>query len=154
MHVLRNVHQALRPSGLLLDVHPTGDDAPIRAGGRGLGFVGGARFDRIVAATDAAVDEAVAAGLFEDVRRLEREVVDRYDDPGELLETAEEWSNLRLPAAARRRVRAATPPVDVLWHVVFRLLKKRPGGSAGAAAQASGSTGSPTRIRPGSSTSP
>jgi len=125
VHVLRNVHEALTPAGHVLDVHPTGADAPVRAGGVGLGFVDQREFRPIVAHSDTSVDALVADGLFDDVRRVEREIVEVYEDAEELFETADEWTNLRLRAPARRRVRAATPPFEVLWRVDFRLLRKR-----------------------------
>ena len=125
MHVLRNVEESLVPRGRLLDVHPTADDPPIRAAGRGIGFVDARRFRPVAATTEAAVDALVGAGSFEELRRLEREIEERYDDADELLETADEWEHLGIPAATRRRLRGAEPPFQVLWHVTFRLLRKR-----------------------------
>jgi hypothetical protein len=125
VHVLRNVDEALKPRGLLFDIHPTGDDAPIRASARGLGFIDARRFEPIVATTDAAVDALVGDGSFEDVRRVEREIEELYADAEDLLDTADEWTNLRIPAATRRRIRAAVPPLQLLWRVDFRLLRKR-----------------------------
>jgi hypothetical protein len=126
VHVLRNVDQALKPRGLLFDIHPTADDPPIRSSGRGLGFVDARRFEPIVATTNAAVDALVGDGSFEDVRRVERDVEELYADTEDLLQTADdEWTNLRIPAATRRRIRAAVPPLQLLWRVDFRLLRKR-----------------------------
>jgi hypothetical protein len=125
VHVLRNVEQSLKPRGWLLDVHPTADDPPIRAAGRGVGFVDSRRFQPVVATTNAAVDALVGDGAFEDVRRVEREIEELYTEADELIGTGEDWVNLRLSAATRRRIRAAEPPFQVLWHVDFRLLRKR-----------------------------
>jgi hypothetical protein len=125
VHVLRNVDEALKPRGLLFDIHPTADDAPIRAEGRGLGFVDARRFQPIVATTDAAVDALVGDGSFADVRRVEREIEELFAEAQDLLDSADEWTNLRIPAATRRRIRAAVPPVQLLWRVDFRLLRKR-----------------------------
>jgi hypothetical protein len=125
VHVLRNVDEALKPRGLLFDIHPTGDDVPIRASARGVGFIDARRFEPIVATTDAAVDALVGDGSFEDVRRVEREIEELYADAEDLLDTADEWTNLRIPAATRRRIRAAVPPLQLLWRVDFRLLRKR-----------------------------
>jgi hypothetical protein len=125
VHVLRNVEQSLKPRGLLFDIHPTADDPPIRASGRGVGFVDSRRFVPIVEATNAAVDALVAEGAFDDVRRVEREIEELYLDADELIGTGEDWETLSLPAATKRRIRAAEPPYRVLWHVDFRLLRKR-----------------------------
>ena len=125
MNVLRNVHQALVPQGLLLDVHPLGADFPVHAGGCGLGFVDARRFLRVVQAMDACVEAAVAEGLFEDVRSLRRRVAERFDDAAEALDHADGWVNLRLPAALRRRLAAAAEgPVEFVEAVVYRLLRK------------------------------
>ena len=125
MHVLRNVHGALRSRGLALDVHPLGLDFPVRAGGRGLGFVDASRFARIVDAMDAAVDRAIADGQFEDVRSLRRHVAERFDDASEALEQADGWVNLRMPGAVRRRLAGAgETPVEFVEAIRYRLLRK------------------------------
>jgi hypothetical protein len=124
VHVLRNVDEALKPRGRLFDIHPTADDPPIRAAGRGVGFIDARRFQPVVATTNAAVDALVGDGSFEDVRRVERDVEELYGDAEELIGTGDEWTNLRLPAATRRRIRAAEAPFQVLWRVDFRLLRK------------------------------
>ena len=125
MHVLRNVHGALRPGGHALDVHPIGLDFPVRAGSRGLGFVDASRFQRIVLAMDDLVDRAVADGLFEDVRSLRRHVAERFRDASEALEHADGWVNLRLPTGVRRRLAAASEtPVELVETVRYRLLRK------------------------------
>ena len=126
MHVLRRVHGALRPDGLLLDVHPLGLDFAVRAGRRGLGFVDTSRFARVVEAMNAGVEETVAEGLFEEVRTLRRHVAERFDDAAEALEEADGWEHLRLPAAVRRRLRQADEtPVEFIDTIRYRLLRKR-----------------------------
>jgi hypothetical protein len=125
VHVLRNVEQSLKPRALLLDVHPTADDPPIRAAGRGVGFVDARRFQPVVETVNAAVDTLVGDGAFDDVRRVEREIEEVYDDTDELIGFGEDWEHLRIPAATRRRIRASDPPLRLLWHVDFRLLRKR-----------------------------
>ena len=128
MHVLRNVHGALAADGLALDVHPVGLDIPVRARGRGIGFVDASRFARVVDAMDAVVEQTIAEGLFEDVRSLRRHVTERFDDAAEALEHAEGWVNLRLPAAVRRRLRETRErPVELVETIRYRLLRKRPG---------------------------
>jgi hypothetical protein len=125
VHVLRNVDDALKPRGWLLEIHPTADDPPIRASGRGVGFIDARRFQPVVATTNAAVDALVGESSFDDVRRVERDVEEVYGDGEELIGTGDDWTNLRLSAATRRRIRAAEPPLQVLWRVDFRLLRKR-----------------------------
>ena len=125
MHVLRHVHEALRPEGLLLDVHPLGLEFAVRAGARGLGFVDTRKFTEILRAMDDCVQRAVSGGLFEEVRTLRRHVAERFDDAAEALEEAGSWDNLRLPAAVRRRLRETDEsPVEFIDTVRYRLLRK------------------------------
>jgi hypothetical protein len=128
VHVLRNVHRALGPRGFALDIHPLGQDFPVRAGRRGLGFVDARRFARIVAAMDAVLDRTIAEGLFVDVRSIRRHVAERFDDAAEALEHADGWENLRMPAAVRRRLRETREmPVEFVEAIRYRLLRKAAG---------------------------
>jgi hypothetical protein len=125
VHVLRHVHEALRPEGLLLDVHPLGLEFAVRAGARGLGFVDTRKFTEILRAMDDGVQRTVSGGLFEEVRTLRRHVAERFDDAAEALEEAGSWDNLRLPAAVRRRLRETDEsPVEFIDTVRYRLLRK------------------------------
>ena len=125
MHVLRHFHRALRPKGLLLDVHPLGLEFAVRAGRRGLGFVDTRKFVRILEAMNDAVERSVSEGLFEEVRTLRRHVAERFDDAAEALEEADSWENLRLPAAVRRRLRQTDEtPIEFVDTVRYRSLRK------------------------------
>ena len=126
MHVLRRVHGALRPTGLLLDVHPLGLDFAVRAGRRGLGFVDTQKFAAIVEAMNDGVEQTIAEGLFEEVKTLRRHVAERFDDADEALEEADSWEHLRLPAPVRRRLRQTDEtPVEFIDTIRYRLLRKR-----------------------------
>ena len=124
MHVLRHVHRALRPRGLLLDIHPLGLEFAVRAGRRGLGFVDTRKFAAIVEAMNDGLEQTVSEGLFEEVRTLRRHVAERFDDAAEALEEADSWENLRLPAAVRRKLAATDEtPVEFVDTVRYRLLR-------------------------------
>jgi hypothetical protein len=126
VHVLRRVHEALRPKGLLLDVHPLGLDFAVRAGRRGLGFVDTRKFAAVVEAMNDGVEQTVTEGLFEEVKTVRRHVAERFDDAAEALEEAESWEHLRLPAAVRRRLRQTDEtPVEFIDTIRYRLLRKR-----------------------------
>jgi hypothetical protein len=126
VNVLRNVHQAVAPGGHLLDIHPLGIDMAVRAGPRGLGFVDARKFAQVVAAMNEGVAEVESAGLIEHLRTTRRLVVERFDDPGEAIEEADGWTNLRMPAAVRRRLRAADErPIELVDTVRYRLLAAR-----------------------------
>jgi hypothetical protein len=126
VHVLRKIHQALKPQGLLLDVHPLGLEFAVRAGSRGLGFVDTRKFAEVVEAMNRSLEQTVSEGLFEELRTLRRHVAERFDDAAEALEEADGWENLRLPAAVRRRLQKADEtPVEFIDTVRYRLLRKR-----------------------------
>jgi hypothetical protein len=125
VHVLRQVHEALRPKGLLLDVHPLGLEFAVRAGRRGLGFVDTSKFAAIVEAMNDGVEQTVSERLFEELSTLRRHVAERFDDAAEALDEADSWENLRLPAAVRRRLRETKEsPVEFIDTVRYRLLRK------------------------------
>ena len=134
MYVLRQVHQALAPRGLVLDIHPLGDDFPILAGGRGIGFVNTSRFRQVLDAMNRCVDQMVGESLFAELRSVRRHVVERYDTVAEALEEADSWTNLRLPAAVRRRLEE-TPasPIEFIDTVRYRLMRKREASSVAEA---------------------
>ena len=126
MHVLRKIHRALRPQGLLLDVHPLGLEFAVRAGSRGLGFVDTRTFAEVLEAMNRSLEQTVSEGLFEELRTLRRHVAERFDDAAEALEEADSWENLRLPAAVRRRLQKADEtPVEFIDTIRYRLLRKR-----------------------------
>jgi len=128
VHVLRNVHEAVVRGGRVLDIHPIGSDLAVYAGMHGAGFVDASRFLPIVRAMDALVSAAIAEGLFDDLRSLQRNVAMRFDDAAEALEHAEGWSNLRLPPAVRWRLQRADGSVTFVDTLQYRLFRKRSRG--------------------------
>jgi hypothetical protein len=126
VHVLRRVHRALRPKGLLLDVHPLGLEFAVRAGRRGLGFVDTRKFAAVLEAMNRGVEQTLAEGLFEELKTLRRHVAERFDNAAEALEEADSWENLRLPAVVSRRLRQTDEtPVEFIDTIRYRLLRKR-----------------------------
>jgi predicted DNA-binding protein (UPF0278 family) len=126
VHVLRQAHRALAPRGLLLDVHPLGNDFPVLAGERGIGFVDTRKFRVIIEAMNECVQQVLSEDLFNELRTLRRHVVERYDTVLEALEEADSWVNLRLPAPVRRRLQEAeATPIEFIDTVRYRLLTKR-----------------------------
>jgi hypothetical protein len=122
VNVLRNVEQAVVPGGRVLDAHPLGIDMAVRAGSRGLGFVDARRFGGVIAAMDEGVAEVEAEGLLTHLRTVRRHVVERFDDPAEMLDEVETWKNLRLPAAVSRRLaKAEERPIEFVDTVRYRL---------------------------------
>ena len=129
MHVLRQINGALKPGGLLLDVHPLGYDFPVLAGEHGIGFVDLRKFRAILEAMNDCVRQVVSEGLFKELRTLRRHVVERYDTALEALEEADSWANLRLPAPLRRRLQETdATPIAFIDTVRYRLLRKPTSG--------------------------
>jgi hypothetical protein len=126
VHALRQVHQAVAAKGLVLDIHPLGDDFPVLAADRGIGFVDTSKFRRILKAMNSCVEQTIAEGLFTELRTVRRHVVERYDTAAEALEEANGWENLRLPVAVRRRLeKTEAGPVEFIDTVRYRLFLNR-----------------------------
>ena len=131
MHVLRRVHRALRPDGLVLDRHPLGSDFAVRAGDRGLGFVDTRDFARVLLAMNDGVRTVVDEGLFEEIRSLRRHVTERFDDGAEALAEAKTWVHLRIPLLVRLRLRrTGTSPVEFIDSIRYRVLRVRRAAAA------------------------
>jgi hypothetical protein len=125
VHVLRNVHRALQPGGLVLDIHPLGIDFAVRAGAHGLGFIDTRKFRVVVEAMNDCVEQTISEGLYKEVRSVRRHVSERFDDAAEALEEAGTWEHLRMPAALRRRLRETDDsPVEFIDTIRYRLLRK------------------------------
>jgi len=125
VHVLRNVHQAVRPGGLVLEIHPLGIDIPIRAGSRGLGFIEASDFAVVVEGVDAAVDALVAEGTLEDCETRKRHIVERFDTADEAVEELSTWDDLRPSDDLLDQVRTAEErPIDLVETIGYRLLRR------------------------------
>lgn len=123
MHVLRQTNEALVPGGVLLDVHPTCVGSRVEAGGRRLGRLeeSGAREEVITA--EAGLAQSIRLGLFAREVAVRREVVERWDEPEEMLDEVAEWEGQSVPPVVQRRVRASAGPVDLIERVVFQRLR-------------------------------
>jgi hypothetical protein len=120
VHVLRNIHRVLGSGGILIEAHPLGVGARVEAGGARLGRIDETEFGRTVKMVTGRVDEAVALGLFVLEDEVELEVVERFDDAEEAIETVNSWAGTRMPPRVAERVRMAKPPIDVRGPVVYR----------------------------------
>ena len=126
MHVLRQIHRALRPDGFVLDIYPMGTDFAVRAGERGLGFVDTRDFARVLTAMNERVDLLVEEGLYQEVRTLRRHVTERFDTAAEALAEAGSWEHLRLPPIVRWRLRRrGAAPVEFIDTIRYRLFRRR-----------------------------
>lgn len=120
VNALTRIHRSLVRNGTLLDLHPVLPFATAEARGSSFGAFEENEFMTIVAEAEAGLDEVVDRGLFALERELTFDVLERFDDAEELLETVAGWDGFHVPARVARRVRSAEPPIDVRERVVLR----------------------------------
>ena len=125
MHALRQIHQALVPGGVLLDMHPVPPSTRAEVDGKSLGDFDDAEFMQTVADAEAKIE---GSGLFERMSELEFDYLERYDDPAQLLEDIEEgWEGCTVPPELAVRIRESDGPVEVWERVVLRRFTRIPG---------------------------
>lgn len=118
MHALRQIHQALVPGGVLLDMHPIPPSTRAEVRGRSLGEFDDSEFMEIVANAEADLERT---GLFTWESEVEYDYLERYDDPAEMLEDIrEDWETCRVPAELEQRILGVDGPVDIWERVVLR----------------------------------
>ena len=120
MHALRNVHRALVPDGILLDVHPIPPHEQAEAGGEVLGRLDQSEFLATVAAAEGLLEEVVGDGLYEPEAEVETDVLERFDSAEELLDVVGEREGESVPAPVERRIRRAQPPFWLRQRLVCR----------------------------------
>jgi SAM-dependent methyltransferase len=124
VHALRQIHQALVPGGVLLDMHPVPPSTRAEVEGRSLGEFDDAEFMQIVADAEAKLERS---GLFTRESEVEFDYLERYDEAGQLLEDIEEgWEGCRIPPELEARIREAEGPVDIWERVVLRRFRAKP----------------------------
>jgi SAM-dependent methyltransferase len=118
VNALRQIHQALVPGGVLLDMHPVPPSTRAEVRGRSLGEFDDAEFMQIVADAEGVLD---GSGLFARESEVEFDYLERYDDPAQMLEDIrEDWEGCRIPAELEQRILEADEPVDIWERVVLR----------------------------------
>lgn len=118
MHALRQIHKALVPGGVLLDMHPVPPSTRAEVGGKSLGEFDDSEFMRLVADAENKLERS---GLFTRESELEFDYLERYDDPAQLLEDIEEgWDGCTVPPELETRILEADGPVDIWERVVLR----------------------------------
>ena len=117
MHALRQIHRALVPGGLLVDMHPVPPSTRVEVRGESLGELDDAEFMALVVETEAPLWET---DLFSLEEELEFDWLERFDSAEELIETVSSWEWSRVPAEVAERVREVDGPVDIWERVVLR----------------------------------
>jgi hypothetical protein len=120
VNVLRDTHRALHRGADVVDFHPTFPPwARVEAAGTVLGDLEEPEFPEQLRAAEAGMDEAVRLGLFRPVDQRTHELREHYEDADDLIDT---WEDIVSPEL-ERRLRASSPPLDVVDKVVFRLYR-------------------------------
>jgi hypothetical protein len=117
VHALRQIHRALVPGGLLVDMHPIPPSTRIEVRGESLGELDDTEFMGLVEATEAPLAETE---LFSFEEELEFDWLERFDTAEELIETVSSWEWSEIPAKVVERVREVEGPVDIWERVVLR----------------------------------
>jgi hypothetical protein len=138
---LRNVHRMLVPRGVLLESHPLAGGSRVEAEGQMLGALDERELARQLGAMDRSVAVLVDEGRLLPREERRFEVAMRFDTAAELLSEVVTWDGTTISTRLQRLVKRAEAPLAVRIETLLRVY-------------ASGATGSPTRTRPGSSTSP
>jgi hypothetical protein len=123
VHVLRNIHEALAPDGILVDTQPVSASPPVAAGELRLGTLDMREWLETIRAVDALFAETVDAGLFELQHESRLVVTDTYDNGPECLETVAGWRGTRIPEDVSTRLATVTSQVAVRQEVRLRLLR-------------------------------
>jgi hypothetical protein len=107
----------------MLDLHPLTEEQ-VEAEGRPIGVIADPEFTGGgLDNAEACLAEAIQEGLYRLEAEIEFDVLQHIDEAEELLEAREERLEASQPELAHR-IRAATPPIVIREHVVFRRLRK------------------------------
>ena len=94
---LTRLHAALVPGGVLVDTQPVSLRLPVTLAGDPLGELEDDEWLEMVAAVDAEIEKAVAAGLFELQHEERYAVVHEFGSGAECLDEVSSWAGTRVP---------------------------------------------------------
>jgi hypothetical protein len=122
--VLRNIHAALEPGGLVVDTQPVSAQPRACAEEIELGRLDMRAWTDTIRAVDERVVETIASSLFELRHEQHFVVADRFDDGRTCLETVSAWRGTRVPLPLASRLEETRTPVSVEQEVRLRLLRR------------------------------
>jgi hypothetical protein len=126
VNALRRIHAVLVPGGLVIDTQPVSARPPVEADGIELGTLDMREWRRTIDAIDRLVAETIDSGLFAVDAERRFIVADTADDGAALVDSVSRWQGTTVSRALARRIRGATPPIDVHQEVRLRLLRALP----------------------------
>jgi hypothetical protein len=119
---LTRLHAALVPGGVLVDTQPVALRLPVALDGEPIGELEDDEWLEIVAAVDAEIEQALAAGLFE-LRHEERyTVVHEFGSGRECLEVVAGWAGTNVPEEVAARLERSNARATVEQDTRLRLL--------------------------------
>lgn len=124
VHALHQIHAALVPGGLVLDMQPVAPRPPVEADGKRLGSLDMREWRRLTIDPVAElVDDAIAGGLFGEQGERRYEVLETFDDGKELVATVREWTGTKISRSLAALVERSAPPLKIREGVRLRLLR-------------------------------
>jgi hypothetical protein len=122
---LTRIHAGLVPGGALVDTVPVSLRLPVALAGEPVGELEDEEWLEAVAAVDAEVERALAAGLFE-LRHEERYgIVHEFGSGKECLDIVSSWGGTHVPPAIASRLDDWAGTATVEHDVRLRLLARR-----------------------------
>ena len=119
---LTRIHAALVPRGVLVDTQPVSPRLPVTLDGEPIGELEDDEWLQTVAAVDAEIDEALAAGLFELQHEERYAVVHEFGSGAECLEVVGSWAGTEVPPEVASRLERWSGRVTVEQGTRLRLL--------------------------------
>jgi hypothetical protein len=122
---LSRIHAALVPGGLVVDTQPVSLRLPVASDGEPIGELEDDEWLEIVAAVDAEIEKAFAAGLYEPRHEERYTVVHEFGSGDECLDVVATWAGTHVPAAVAARLQDGSAPTTVEHEVRLRLFSRR-----------------------------
>ena len=121
MHALRHVHRLLVPGGTLVDIHPVTEEH-VETAAEPVGVIHEPDWLNIdLPNSEAAVQQAIAEGLYALEAQTEYDVLQHFDRPDELIDAKSDL--LETQEALVDAIRAVQAPLLTRMRVVFRRLR-------------------------------
>jgi hypothetical protein len=120
--VLRRIHDALVPGGVLVDTQPVARRGRVRVGAEIVGELEGDEWLETVGAVDGEVESAVALGLYEATREERYVVVHAFGSGADASEEVSTWEGVRIPGRLAARLNETKRRVEVEQETRLRLL--------------------------------
>ena len=124
MHVLRNMVQAVRPQGLVLDLQVVRPNPVVEADGRVLCEVDGSPLFRTADPAAAAIDEMIASGALVEEARDVHEILTHFRDGNAVVEDFVGRRRL-LPTSKLGFLRSIDEPCVMIERCLLRRLRVR-----------------------------